>query len=124
MPAPNIVNISSLIGKTTYVNLNTTGSTSIISNPNGSGRVYKINNLLVSNTNSASLININYYDSSSITLASTSGSLAGSITVPLRSNLTILDKNTSIYLEENKSIGATTNSASYLTVVCSYEDIS
>lgn len=124
MAAPNIVNISSLIGKTTYVNLNTTGSTSIISNPNGSGKVYKINNLLVSNTNSASLININYYDSSSITLASTSGSLAGSITVPSRSNLTILDKNTFIYLEENKSIGATTNSASYLTIVCSYEDIS
>lgn len=124
MSAPNIVNISSLIGKTAYVNLNTTSSTSVLSNPIGSGKVYKINNLLVSNTNSSSLISINYYDSASINLALTSGSLAGLITVPTRNNLTILDKNTSIYLEENKSIGAIANSASYLTVICSYEDIS
>ncbi len=125
MAAPNIVNITTLTGKTTYVNLTTTGSTSILSNPIGSNKVYKINSLLVSNTDTANAIAItaNYYDSSSMIDATTSGSLAGSVTISAKSNFVILDKTTAIYLEENKSIGATANSASKLTVICSYEDI-
>ena len=125
MAAPNIVNISTLTGKTTYVNLTTTGSTSILSNASGSGRVYKINSLFVSNTDTANAVNVtvNYYDSSSISAATTSGSLAGSITVPAKSNLIILDKSTALYLEENDAIGAIAGTAAKLTVVCSYEDI-
>ena len=125
MAAPNIVNISTLTGKTTYVNLTTTGSTSILSNASGSGRVYKINSLFVSNTDTANAVAItaNYYDSSSISVATTSGSLAGAITVPAKSNLIILDKSTALYLEENKAIGAIAGTAAKLTVICSYEDI-
>ena len=125
MAAPNIVNITTLTGKTTYVNLTTTGSTSILSNASGSGRVYKINSLFVSNTDTSNAISItaNYYDSSSISVATTSGSLAGAITVPAKSNLIILDKSTALYLEENKAIGAIAGTAAKLTVVCSYEDI-
>ncbi len=125
MAAPNIVNISTLTGKTTYVNLTTTGSTSVLSNASGSNRVYKINSLFVSNTDTANAVNItvNYYDSASITAATTSGSLANSITVPAKSNLIILDKSTALYLEENDAIGAIAGTAAKLTVVCSYEDI-
>ena len=125
MAAPNIVNITTLTGKTTYVNLTTTGSTSILSNASGSGRVYKINSLFVSNTDTSNAVNVtvNYYDSSSISAATTSGSLAGSITVPAKSNLIILDKSTALYLEENDAIGAIAGTAAKLTVVCSYEDI-
>jgi hypothetical protein len=125
MAAPNIVNISTLTGKTTYVNLTTTGSTSVLSNASGSNRVYKINSLFVSNTDTANAVNItiNYYDSSSVSAATTSGSLAGTITVPAKSNLVILDKSTALYLEENDAIGAIAGTATKLTVVCSYEDI-
>jgi hypothetical protein len=125
MAAPNIVNISTLTGKTTYVNLTTTGSTSVLSNASGSNRVYKINSLFVSNTDTANAVNItvNYYDSASVSAATTSGSLAGTITVPAKSNLIILDKSTALYLEENDAIGAIAGTAAKLTVVCSYEDI-
>jgi hypothetical protein len=125
MAAPNIVNISTLTGKTTYVNLTTTGSTSVLSNASGSNRVYKINSLFVSNTDTANAVNVtvNYYDSSSVSAATTSGSLAGTITVPAKSNLVILDKTTALYLEENDAIGAIAGTAAKLTVVCSYEDI-
>ena len=125
MAAQNIVNISTLTGKTTYVNLTTTGSTSVLSNASGSNRVYKINSLFVSNTDTANAVNItiNYYDSSSVSAATTSGSLAGTITVPAKSNLVILDKTTALYLEENDAIGAIAGTAAKLTVVCSYEDI-
>jgi len=125
MAAPNIVNISTLTGKTTYVNLTTTGSTSVLSNASGSNRVYKINSLFVSNTDTATAVNVtvNYYDSSSVSAATTSGSIANSITVPAKSNLVILDKSTALYLEENKSIGTIAGTAAKLTVICSYEDI-
>ena len=125
MAAPNIVNISTLTGKTTYVNLTTTGSTSVFSNASGSNRVYKINSLFVSNTDTATAVNvtINYYDSSSVSAATTSGSIANSITVPAKSNLVILDKSTALYLEENDAIGAIAGTAAKLTVICSYEDI-
>ena len=125
MAAPNIVNISTLTGKTTYVNLTTTGSTSVLSNASGSNRVYKINSLFVSNTDTANAVNItaNYYDSSSISVATTSGSIAGTITVPAKSSLVILDKSNALYLEENKAIGVIAGTAAKLTVICSYEDI-
>ena len=125
MAAPNIVNISTLTGKTTYVNLTTTGSTSVLSNASGSNRVYKINSLFVSNTDTANAVSVtvNYYDSSSISAATTSGSIANSITVPAKSNLVILDKSTALYLEENDAIGAIAGTAAKLTVICSYEDI-
>ena len=125
MAAPNIVNISTLTGKTTYVNLTTTGSTSVLSNASGSNRVYKINSLFVSNTDTSNAVNItaNYYDSPPVPAPTTSGSLAGTITVPAKSNLVILDKTTALYLEENKAIGAIAGTAAKLTVVCSYEDI-
>lgn len=125
MAAPNIVNISTLTGKTTYVNLTTTGSTSILSNTSGSGKVYKINSLFVSNTDTSNAVAItaNYYDSSSISVATSSGSLASAIAVPAKSNLIILDKSTALYLEENKAIGAIAGTAAKLTVICSYEDI-
>ena len=125
MAAPNIVNISTLTGKTTYVNLTTTGSTSVLSNASGSNRVYKINSLFVSNTDTTNAVNVtvNYYDSSSVSAATTSGSIANSITVPAKSNLVILDKSTALYLEENDAIGAIAGTAAKLTVICSYEDI-
>jgi hypothetical protein len=125
MAAPNIVNISTLTGKTTYVNLTTTGSTSVLSNASGSNRVYKINSLFVSNTDTANAVSVtvNYYDSSSISAATTSGSIANSITVPAKSNLVILDKSTALYLEENDAIGAIAGTAAKLTIICSYEDI-
>jgi hypothetical protein len=125
MAAPNIVNISTLTGKTTYVNLTTTGSTSVLSNASGSNRVYKINSLFVSNTDTATAVNVtvNYYDSSSVSAATTSGSIANSITVPAKSNLVILDKSTALYLEENDAIGAIAGTAAKLTIICSYEDI-
>ena len=126
MAAPNIVNISSLYGKTTYVNLTTTGSTSVLSNSSGSGKVYKVNSLFVSNTDTSNSVNVtvNYYDSSSVSAATTSGSIAGSISVPAKSNLIILDKSNNLYLEENKSIGSIAGTAAKLTVICTYEDIS
>ena len=98
----------------------------VLSNSSGSGKVYKVNSLFVSNTDTANSVNVtvNYYDSSSVSAATTSGSIAGTIAVPAKSNLIILDKSNTLYLEENKSIGSIAGTAAKLTVICTYEDIS
>ena len=124
MAAPNIVNVSNILGKTNVVDLTTTNATSVVSNAASSGKVFKINTLVVSNVdgNSPYDITINYY--SAAALGGTATQIASTISVPADATLVVIDKSTSLYLEEDKSIGAIASSASKLKVVCSYEEIS
>jgi hypothetical protein len=124
MAAPNIVNVATITGKTSVVDLTTTAATSIISNASASGKVFKVNTLIVSNVDGTSNadISINYYSAAS--LGGTATQICSTVTVPADSSLVVIDKTSFIYLEEDKSIGATAGSASDLKVVCSYEEIS
>jgi hypothetical protein len=122
--APNIVNVTSIIGKSAVIDLTSTSATSVVSNAASSGKVFKINSLIVSNvdgTNAAD-ITINYY--SAAALGGTATQIVSTVSVPADSSLVVIDKNTSFYLEEDKSIGATAGSANDLKVLISYEDIS
>lgn len=124
MAAPNIVNVSNILGKTNVVDLTTTNATSVVSNAASSGKVLKINTLVVSNVdgNSPYDITINLY--SQAAAGGTATQIASTISVPADATLVVIDKSTSLYLEEDKSIGAIASSASKLKVVCSYEEIS
>ena len=124
MAAPNIVNVTTIIGKTAVVNLTTTSATAVVSNPAASNKVFKINTLIVSNVdgNSAYDITVSLY--SAAAAGGTATEIASTVSVPPDSTLVVLDKSTGIYLEEDKSIGAIASSVSKLKVVCSYEEIS
>jgi len=124
MAAPNIVNVTSILGKTAVVDLTTTSATAIISNAASSGKVFKVNSLYVSNVDgtSAAEITVSLYSAASI--GGTATEIASTITVPADATVVVVDKNSSIYLEEDKSIGATAATANDLKVVCSYEEIS
>lgn len=124
MAAPNIVNVATITGKTAVVDLSTTSATAVVSNAASSGKVFKINSLVVSNvdgTNAAD-ITISYYSQDDI--GGTATQIVSTVSVPADASLVVIDKNTAIYLEEDKSIGATAGSASDLKVICSYEEIS
>ena len=124
MAAPNIVNVATITGKTAVVDLTSTSATSVVSNAASSGKVFKINSLLVSNvdgTNNAD-ITINLY--SAAALGGTATEICKTITVPADASLIVIDKSSSLYLEEDKSIGAIASVANDLKVVCSYEEIS
>lgn len=124
MAAPNIVNVATITGKTAVADLTTTAATSIISNAASSGKVFKVNSLIVSNVDGSSNadITINYYSAAS--LGGTATQICSTVSVPADSSLVVIDKSSSIYLEEDKSLGATAGSASDLKVICSYEEIS
>ena len=124
MAAPNIVNVTTITGKSAVVNLTTTSATAVVSNAASSGKVFKINSLVVSNvdgTNAAD-ITVSYYSEDDI--GGTATEIVSTISVPADASLVVIDKNTSIYLEEDRSIGATAGTASDLKVVVSYEEIS
>jgi hypothetical protein len=122
--APNIVNVTSIIGKSAVVDLTSTSATSVVSNAASSGKVFKIESLIVANVDgvNAADITINYY--SAAALGGTATQIVSTVSVPADSSLVVIDRGTSIYLEEDKSIGATAGSANDLKVLISYEDIS
>jgi hypothetical protein len=123
MAAPNIINVTSIYGRTATANLSTTNATSVVSNAASSGKVFKINTLIVSNVDGTTAypVTINYYSAAG--LSGTATEIGSTITVPADSSLVVIDKGYPIYLEEDKSIGAIAGTANKLKVICSYEEI-
>jgi hypothetical protein len=117
MAAPNIVNVSTITGKTAVQAVGTS-ATAIVTNSAASGKVFKINALYVSNVdgiNNADL-NVDMYRSS------TAYHIGKTIVVPADSTLDVISK--AIYLEEGDALRLTAGAASDLEAVCSYEEIS
>jgi len=124
MAAPNIVNVATITGKTAVVDLSTTNATSVVSNAASSGKVFKINSLTVANVDGSAAADITISLYAEDDIGGTATEIVSTISVPADATLVVIDKNNSIYLEEDKSIGATAGTASDLKVVCSYEEIS
>jgi len=124
MAAPNIVNVTTITGKTDQVSLTTTNATAVVSNAASSGKVFKINSLIVSNVDGTSAADITVAVYSQDDIGGTATELVSTVSVPADASLVVIDKNTSLYLEEDMSIGATAGTASDLKVVVSYEEIS
>ena len=117
MAAPNIVGVATITGKTAVLAV-TTSTLAIVTNSASSGKVFKVNALLVSNidgVNSAD-ITVDIYRSS------VAYRIAKTIAVPADATLDVISK--SIYLEEGDSLRLTANVAGDLEAVCSYEEIS
>jgi len=123
MAAPNIVNVSTIIGKTAKVALTTTSATTLVSNAASSGKVFKINMVQVANVDGTNAAEVTVDVHSAASGGGTAYSLVSTTSVPVDSALIALDKNTAIYLEENTSITATASAANDLEVLVSYEEI-
>jgi hypothetical protein len=119
MAAPNIVNVTSIYGKTLGASLGTTTTTDILTCP--ANKVLKINSIIVANvdgSNSADLT-VYFYDSS----AAARYSLAYTVNVPADATLIVVGKDNPIYLEESDQIEAGASAASDLNIIISYEEI-
>jgi hypothetical protein len=123
MANPNIVNVTTILGNNSSVSLTTTNATSLVSNAASSGKVYKINMIMVANVDGTNAADITVSKYSAAALGGTAFPIASTISVPADATLIILDKTTSLYLLENESIGATAGSASDLVVTASWEEI-
>ena len=120
MAAPNIVNVSSINGKTVNATLTNSDLTGTDILTCAADKVLKINSIVVSNYGNDVNATVQFYDNS----ATNASYLAHRISVPDQSSLVVLGKDTSIYLEESDQIKAgigTTSTTSTITI--SYEEL-
>jgi hypothetical protein len=125
MAAPNIVNVSLINANANTQLLSTTAEIGLLSNPASSGKVYKVNTIMVANreTNANAVsATLNVYSGAALT--GTGLYLANQISVPGYSTLVLSDKSTSFYLQENTSLGIKSGTANGLTATVSWEEIS
>jgi len=117
MAAPNIVNVTTITGKTAVQQVTDT-ATAIVSNPASSGKVFKVNALYVSNVDGTNNAEVNV----DIFRGSTAYHIAKTLVVPADATIDVLSK--PIYLEEDDALRLTANATSDLEGVASYEEIS
>lgn len=121
MTAPNIVNVTSIFGRTAYdADVAATAADQVV-NPASSGKVFKINSIIAANIDGSNAADITVYVT---TVADTElFHLAKTITVPIDSSLVIISKDTSFYLEENRKIRALASAAGDISLMISYEEL-
>lgn len=118
MSNPNIVQVTTIYGNTAVQDV-TTSPTAIVTNSAASGKIYKLNGIIVSNidgTNSATLT-VDLYRSS------TAYKIINSVTVNINTSYTPIDKTLSLYLLEGDAIRLTANANSRLQAVATWEEI-
>lgn len=119
MANPNIVNVATINGNVAGQAV-ATSMTAIITNASASGKIYKINSLVVANvdgTNNATI-------SADVVISGTSYAIAHTIVVPADSSIVLIGKDSPIYLTENSSLQLQANAASDLEAVASWDEIS
>ena len=117
MAAPNIVNVTSITGKTAVANVTSATANTIITNSAASNQVLKINTVTVANytTNTVSA-NVDIFRNSQSFL------IVGNVAVPSNSTIVVSGKDTAFYLEEGDSLRVAANGNCY--AISSYEIIS
>lgn len=123
MAAPNIVNVATITGKTNVIKSLTTTATNLIANAGSSGKVFKVNSIIASNTATSD---------SDVTLtvdlfrSSVAHKIINDITIAAGAAFTPIEKNLVLYLEEGDTIRCTagTGDSGLIDVIGSYEEIS
>ena len=126
MANPNIVNVTSILGNTSSNLISSTDdpfATALVTNAASSGKVYKINSIVVANVDGSAAADITIKIFPNDDLTGTGTAIASTISVPADASLVVIDKTTSFYLLEDQSIGATASAANDLVVTVSWEEI-
>jgi hypothetical protein len=124
MANPNIVSVNSIFGNTTGIALTTTLTTVLLANTSASGKVFKIESIMVANVDGTNAADVTIDWNTNAGGTGTSIALAATISVPADATLNLVDKNSSFYLMENQSIIGGASADSDLECIISYEDIS
>jgi hypothetical protein len=131
MAAPNIINPTSIIGKTTYFTPSGTTAVVLLTNAASSGKALKINSVIAANVDGTNAVDVTvaYYTDGAVAQGSapsggTAYSIVSTVSVPADASLIVIDKSTQLYIEEDNCLTVTVSSADDVTFVVSYEEIS
>ena len=119
MAAPNIAGTTTITGKTAVLAVTTTQA-AIVSNTAASDKVFKVNSLIISNIDGLVAADITVV----VKRSATDYALASTIAIPNDTSLVVINKDSTVYLEEGDAIHLTASATGDLVGVCSYEEIS
>jgi hypothetical protein len=122
MANPNIVNVTSIYGNTSYLIPSTTSATTWTALTPATNTVNKIDNIVVSNV-TGSAVAVTVAVNNAAAGAGTNYRIAYQISVPANASLIVVDKSTAIYVGEAQSIVVTVGTGSALELTASYEAI-
>ena len=123
MANANIINATSILGKTVFDLDVSNTATKLLENAASSGKIIKINSLTIANIDGTNAADI------TVTIRNAGGAttysyLTNTVSVPEDATLVVISKDTAIYLEEDMSIYLQASAAGDLSATCSYEEIS
>ena len=124
MAAPNIVNVTTIYGKTAYLTPANTTANVLLANAASSGKVFKINQIVAANVDGTNAVDATVSINSAAAGSGTNYQIASTVSVPADASLIVVDKTTGFYLEEDKSIVVVSGTASKIVFTVSYEEIS
>jgi hypothetical protein len=122
MANPNIVNVTSIYGNTSYLIPSTTAATAWTALTPAVGTVNKIDNIVASNV-TASAVAVTVSINSATAGGGTAYRIAYQISVPANASLIVVDKTTAFYVGEAQSIVVTVGTGSAIEMTASYEAI-
>lgn len=118
MANPNIYTVTALYGNTAALAVSST-TTNVVSNPTSSGYIYRVNLLTVANISTNS-----YAMTAELNIAGSNTSIVKNVVIPSNSALSIIGRDTTMYLLENSSIQLSTQQNSAFQAICSWEQLS
>jgi hypothetical protein len=121
MANPNIVNVTTLTGNTTFLTPANTTANVLLSNAASSGLVFKVNNIVAANVDGTNAVDVTVSIDNAAAGAGTDFPIVSTVSVPADASLIVVDKTTGFYLMENQSITVTSGTASKITYTISYE---
>ena len=118
MAAQNVVNVTSIYGKTTGLAL-TSSSQDVLTC--AADKLLKVNSIIVANIDGSNsdTVTVKWYNADN----TTAFSLASTVTIPADTTLVVLGKDAPIYLEEGDKIQALASASGDLEIVISYEEL-
>ena len=122
MANPNIVNVTSIYGNSSYLIPTTTTATPWTALTPAVGTVNKIDYIMAANV-TGTAANITVSLNSAVSGGGTAYRIAYQISVPANTTLILSDKSTAIYVGENQSIVVTSGTTNAIEMTASYEAI-
>ena len=122
MANPNIVNVTSIYGNTSYLIPSTTSATTWTALTPAAGTINKIDNIVAANV-TGSVATVTVAINSAAAGAGTNYRLVYQVPVPINASIVVADKSTAFYLGEAQSIVVTLGTASAIELTASYEAI-
>lgn len=117
MANPNLAGISGIFGKSVANTSIGTSLTTVLTT--SADRVYKINTLLLSNTDAANTALI----AAAINKSGTVIKIVDNVEIPFGTSFTAIDRTIPVYLEEGDQLQVSSNTGNQVHVLVSYEDI-